>query len=478
MRTIEKLTRQIKKTNSILCVGLDPRINDSQDKGMSKYNLIVEHNERIISATEHQCACYKPNIAFYEQWGTEGWKALEWTMERIPDEIPVILDAKRGDIGATAKAYANAAFGLLKVDAITLAPYMGAESSRPFLEYDDKLCLILSRTSNPQSELLQRKHITGIHNTQELYLEVADQFSKLSENVGFVIGANCYEELEEFRKRYPHTWILAPGIGAQGGKIEPSIYAGLGEDGLGLLPVVARGIAHADNPEHACAHYNEQINTAIQQYNFKRKNKVVTTTTISKLQQNIIEKLFQYECVKIGSFVLKSGITSPFYIDLRRVISFPDLFELVVQAYCNCVKELDYDSIAGIPTAALPFAGAVTQKLDVPMIYPRIPKKPHGTGNLIEGAYEKGDKVLLLDDLITQGKSKKEALDIFREAEVRTKDIVVLICRSYNASSDMEALGVKLHYALHIDDIISHGRMTGLISDEDVERVKKFLELD
>lgn len=487
MNTSEKLFVQIEKTQSIICVGLDPRISVDKDvlpQSQNVFQQIVDHNQKVIDATYKQCACYKPNIAFYEQWGVEGWRALEWTIAYIPSEIPIILDAKRGDIGDTSASYAYSAFAHLNVDSITLAPYMGSESIAPFFTYRDKLLLILSRTSNPKAELLQEQLMQGEQYTQKLYLEVADQFAKRSENIGFVVGANCYEGLAEIRKRYPTRWILAPGIGTQGGDIQQAVIHGIGAKRSYLLPVISRAIANAEAPGDACKMYNKLINQALP-HSVSVSNGNVDSNSdafneVRKarrhfLAQKIIVQLYEHECIKIGSFVLKSGLTSPFYIDLRRVISFPSLFELVIHAYCDIIALLKFDCIAGIPTAALPFAATVAQALKVPMIYPRISKKQHGINSEIEGAFESGKKVLLLDDLITKGSSKEEALEILQSAHLQVKDIVVLICRSYNAVADMNQLKVNLHYVLHIDEIIDYGVANDYIDETQLAQIREFL---
>ena len=158
MNFYEKLEAQCRAKNSLLCVGLDPVV-----KGVNPYEEIIAKNRRIIEETIDFCVCYKPNSAFYEAYGEEGMKALRATLDLIPKEIPVLLDAKRGDIGNTAQAYAKAVFDVEKADAVTLSPYMGKTSAEPFLAYTDKGVFVLCRNSNPGAERipLRRKRVPG-----------------------------------------------------------------------------------------------------------------------------------------------------------------------------------------------------------------------------------------------------------------------------------------------------------------------------
>ncbi|MFW6212276.1 MAG: orotidine-5'-phosphate decarboxylase [Spirochaetota bacterium] len=230
-----RLETRARAIESVLCVGLDPRIPIGSDP-----EQIVDANRRIIEATSDLTLCYKPNIAFYEQHGAAGIDALEETLAGIPDGIPVILDAKRGDIGSTAEAYAAAAVRL-GVDAITLNPYLGHEAITPFLEAG-LAAFVLCRNSNPGSELLQTATLYPGHTAasvkspghtaasaespgEPLYLTVADAALGWGE-CGLVVAANDTEALAAVRSRHRYAWFLAPGIGAQGGSMEEALAAG------------------------------------------------------------------------------------------------------------------------------------------------------------------------------------------------------------------------------------------------------------
>ena len=447
MDFFKQLTILAKEKNSLLCVGLDPRV-DAKDENEAEM-LIIEQNKKLIEATAKYTICYKPNIAFYEAWGEGGHRALIKTMELIPDDIPVLLDAKRNDIGATAEAYAKAAFGVIGADGITLNPYMGKTSAEPFLSYEGKGYFQLCRTSNPLADKLQEiKTADG----NSLFIEVAKEACSWDEErTGLVVAGNDPLSLKAVRDVLPDVWMLSPGIGAQGGKMEEAIEAGVRADGLGILPVVVRAIANAENPAEAAKEYVEQLNRARKKV-LEGRNRASSSNS-TPLKQEVLKGLIETECFRLGEFTLKSGKKSPFYVDLRRTSSSAKLMKLIGKAFATLIDGLEFDLVAGIPVAALPLATAFSLETGIPMIYPRINKKGHGTGNLVEGNYKKGDKVLLLDDLITTGKSKIEAIDILRDAGLIVKDLVVLLERGAQGRADMKAAGVELYSYSPVEDL-------------------------
>ena len=213
----EKLSAASIQNHSFLCVGLDP----VREKIPSVFNTsaqpIFDFNKAIIDATwEHVCA-YKPNSAFYEQYGLEGLDALKKTIEYIPKSIPIILDVKRSDIGSTAQAYAKAAFDAFGADAVTLNPLLGYDSVAPFLEYRDKGVFILALTSNPGAEDFQKRSLEG----RPLYERVIETVTQWDTNhqCGFVAGAT-QQELSAIRTLAPNAWFLIPGVGSQGGDVD------------------------------------------------------------------------------------------------------------------------------------------------------------------------------------------------------------------------------------------------------------------
>ena len=216
MNFIEKLAQAGKKNNSLLCVGLDT------DPALLPEKIgVYEFNKAIIDATADLVCAYKPNIAFYEAMGNAGMDALKKTRDYIPEEIPVIIDAKRGDIGNTAKAYAQSLFDRFNFDAMTASPYLGYDSLEPFIKYRDRGIFILCRTSNTGAEDFQSLSVKTDGGEKMLFEIVAEKVNgwNKSGNLGLVVGATYPEELKLIRERYPEMLLLIPGVGAQGGEL-------------------------------------------------------------------------------------------------------------------------------------------------------------------------------------------------------------------------------------------------------------------
>jgi orotidine-5'-phosphate decarboxylase len=238
----EKLVGAMAHNQSLLCIGLDPQPELMPVKDVARFN------RAIIEATQDLVCAYKPNLAFYEALGQTGLKALERTLSFIPSHIPVIGDAKRGDVGHSARAYARALFDGFGFDAVTLSPYLGYDSIEPFLSYTDKTAFLLCRTSNPGGADIQglKVSLEGKGDTP-LYLAVAMRATEWagSGNVGLVVGATYPEELRQVRRLCPTLPILVPGIGAQGGDLELSLRYGLDTGGAGLILTSSRAIIYA-----------------------------------------------------------------------------------------------------------------------------------------------------------------------------------------------------------------------------------------
>lgn len=244
MRFFERLAERSRSVDSLVCVGLDP------DFGRHKVEDVAEFNRAIIEATAPYAACFKPNIAFYEQWGIEGLRALETTLKAIPSEIPVIGDVKRGDMGNTAEAYARAMFDSWGFDAVTVNGYQGLDAVAPFLAYEGKGVYVLCRTSNPSSREFQERRLES---GRQLFEEVAVTATSWSPNVGLVVGATAPAELRRVRELVPNASLLVPGVGAQGGRPEEVVAAAGGEPGR-IVVNSSRAILYAaDGPGFAAA---------------------------------------------------------------------------------------------------------------------------------------------------------------------------------------------------------------------------------
>lgn len=287
------LERHVDDCSSLLCVGLDPHIPDLKEPTAAS---ALDFCLNLVKQTAPCAAAFKPNAAFFEVFGADGWTALKQVIDAIREEshrlgskIPVILDAKRGDIASTAEAYAKSAFENLGVDCITLNPYLGKDSIEPFISNPEKGVFVLCKTSNPGSGDLQDLIVTIddrpwtigaeppsiVHRPSSvpLYEHIAylAQQWNTKNNIGLVVGATHPETLSRVRAVAPDLWFLVPGVGTQGGDLESALKAGLRKDSKGMLINVSRGISRAESPSKAAAEIRDQILEIREQMIRKRK---------------------------------------------------------------------------------------------------------------------------------------------------------------------------------------------------------------
>lgn len=274
------LEKRVDDCSSLICIGLDPHVKDLP---VPTADSARDFCLNLVKQTSRYAAAFKPNAAFFEVFGAEGWIALKDVVDAIQEEsnrmgsmIPVILDAKRGDIASTAEAYAKSAFENLDVDCITLSPYLGKDSIEPFIQKSEKGVFLLCKTSNPGSGDLQDLMVTIDHgpstmestslstvhgpSSMPLYEHVAHlaQTWNTKNNIGLVVGATHIEAMKRVRAAAPDLWFLAPGVGAQGGELESALRTGLRKDGKGMLINVSRSVARAEKPGLAAAELRDQ----------------------------------------------------------------------------------------------------------------------------------------------------------------------------------------------------------------------------
>ena len=247
--TTQQLYEQIQTKKTFLCIGLDVDLNKIPKHLLTTEDPIFEFNKAIIDATHDLCVSYKPNIAFYEAYGLKGWESLQKTIRyinKIHPAIFTIADAKRGDIGNTSSMYAKAFFEDMQFDSVTVAPYMGKDSVEPFLAFENKHTIMLALTSNEGAFDFQTQNVDG----KELYkvvLETSKEW-KNAQNLMYVVGATKAEYFNEIRKIVPDSFLLVPGVGAQGGSLAEVCQYGMNPQ-VGLLINSSRGIIYASNGE-------------------------------------------------------------------------------------------------------------------------------------------------------------------------------------------------------------------------------------
>lgn len=480
--------RRVQDTSSLLCVGLDPHPSDLDSPGA---DAALEFCLRLVRATLPYAAAYKPNVAFFERLGPPGWEVLKHVIDMIHElsagsTAPVILDAKRGDIASTAEAYATSAFETLGADCITLSPYLGKDSIEPFLSDHEKGVFLLCKTSNPGSGDLQDLTVlTGDATGLPLYLHVAHLAKEWNtkSNIGLVVGATQPQALTSVRAAAPDLWFLAPGVGAQGGDLEQALKAGLRKDGKGMLFPVSRGISRAADPGRAARDLRDKM-INIQYEMGQEKNGRLwamqvkapqTDAKLSLLAGQIADGLLEAGCVKFGEFSLKSGLISPIYIDLRRLVTYPKLLAQVAAAYLPLLRGLEFDRLAALPYAAIPISTAISLQSDWPMIYPRKEIKTYGTKTEIEGEFQAGESVVVIDDLATTGGSKFEAIERLKAAGLEVRDVVVLIDRQSGAAEALQSAGYHMHAVLTLRAMLDHWEAGEKVEQEMLNATRKFL---
>jgi uridine monophosphate synthetase len=475
----EKLHARIKATNSLLCLGLDPDphnyVSHFPNFDDNPEEALVKWATGILQVLP-EVACVKPNIAFYEQFGVAGLRALTRIVGQLPTDIPVLLDAKRGDIGNTAKAYAKAAFEDLNADAITVNSYLGEDTITPFLDYLGKAVFVLCHTSNPSAAHIQHHG----EPEQMLFEHVAEQASKWGtpEQLGFVVGATQPEALTRVRELAPEHWFLAPGVGAQGGKVEQALQAGLFQHitpDLGMIVPVSRSILYADDPVQAAQELNSSI-TAIR--TARTTPPILCNETANKAannHDNLIHGLIEVGAIQFGEFTLSSGQTSPIYIDLRRLVASPKLLNLAANAYAHHINLNETDLVAGVPYGALPIGTAVSLVSNLPLVYPRKEVKTHGTKRQVEGKYEAGQRVSVIEDLVTSGGSVLHACKQLEAEGLNISNVIVLIDREQGGRDNLEQAGYTLNAVLTITDVLDSLLSQNLITQTDYDTVTSYL---
>jgi len=455
------LEERVREINSLICVGLDPHSSDvasyreKTQSQLSDAKLALELCLNLVNATKHVACAFKPNAAFFEAFGAEGVEALKDLIGMIPDEIPVVLDVKRGDISTTADAYATACFDYYKAQCVTLHPYMGSDSILPFIEKGG--AFILCKTSNPSSNELETLRLADGSLLYEKVATLSSEWNKQGNNVGLVVGATDAHALKVARKAAPNLWILAPGVGFQGGNLEESAAAGLREDGMGLLIPISRGISRASDPKAAAEEFRDKVNAV-------RGMKTDTGPSLPEHQKGFFELALGCGVLKFGSFTLKSGRCSPYFFNAGLFNSGSAIARLG-EYYADTIMEsgLKFDVLFGPAYKGIPLATAIAVALftkygkDVPVAYNRKEAKDHGEGGLLVGAPVKGTRVLIVDDVITAGTAIRESLDILSEEGASVAGVVIALDRQERASdtTDLSAIqGVKKEFDVDVISIV------------------------
>ena len=455
-------------------MGLDPHIKElnlapdatEEERCDAAYTFC----KTIVTATAPYAAAYKPNAAFFEALGPNcGVTTLRRVIELIQkmddqNKIPVLLDCKRGDIGSTASAYAESSYDHLNADAVTLSPLMGWDSVEPFVSgtYADKGAFLLCKTSNPGSNDILTLSTSTTQNDL-LYEEIARLTHKWgarnNNNLGLVVGATDTEALSRARKAAgQNVWILSPGVGFQGGDLTGTMRCGLNDEGSGLLVPISRGISRADDVAAKAMEFRDLMNAArddILANDGTSKANATTTTTntdIAEYQQSFLKFSLEQGVLKFGSFVLKSGRTSPYFFNAGLFATGAALSKLG-RAYAASIMaspelktdkqdDVNFDVIFGPAYKGISLGAVVAASLysdygvDVGFAYNRKEAKDHGEGGILVGASMTDKRVLVVHDVFTAGTAIRESYAMLQKINAVPVGVSIALDRAEKRSLD------------------------------------------
>lgn len=478
MNFFTKLEEAIARNQSLLVVGLDPNPEMLPETYLQNNpsNLMAGLQawlQWIIQQTSDRVCAYKPTLGFYQALGVAGLELLDLVLATIPSHIPIILDAKHSDLN-TSTVFARTIFQKWRVDAVTLSPYAGQDHAAPFLVYADKAVFILCHTSNPGAIALQEYPTPD----NPFYLQVVREIKSWGtlEQLGLEVGTTNPDVLKRIRAIAPERIILLRSIWAEGGDLQPILQAGLNQTGEGLLIPVPQDYLAQQNLAEAVNNLNQEINQVRDRLIKVGSSCELWTTNVCFLKQHphqdLILQLFDIDCLLFGDYVQASGATFSYYIDLRKIISNPQIFNQVLNAYAEILQNLTFDRIAGLPYGALPTATGLALNLNYPMIFPRKEVKAHGTRRLIEGNFHPGETVVVIDDILISGKSAIEGAAKLESAGLKVEDIVVFIDHEGGVKDRLAQQGYRAHSVLAISEITETLYQAGRITQQQYDALQ------
>ena len=480
MNFFEKLNTSILRSQSLLVVGLEPNLeiipNDicnHQDQEILGLNLFSWLQSVVTQTQEYVCA-YKPTLGYYEVLGAMGMKLLAQVLAIIPDHIPIILDAKHGDIN-TSTIFARTIFQEWQIDAITLTPYTGQDHIAPFLVYPDKTAFILCHSSNPGAISLQE--YPQEENPFYLHLIAEAKTWGTPEQLALELGSTSPEIFAKVRSIAPERLILARSIWEEKSNFKQILAAGLTKNGDGLLIPVPLDFLTKNDLVASLQSLNQEINQIREQIIVDSSHCDLWMSDVCLLNkhphQDLVLQLYDIGCLLFGEYVQASGATFSYYIDLRKIISNPQIFHQVLQAYAAILQSLNFDRIAGIPYGSLPTATGLALLLNYPMIFPRKEVKAHGTRRLIEGNFNPGEKVVIVEDILITGKSAMEGAEKLKSSGLLVEDVVVLIDHEGGVKDTMKNNGYHAHSVLTISEITSILYEAGRLNEAQYSEIHK-----
>ena len=506
MNFFNQLNQAIVKNQSLLYVSLDP----SPEVWTSCYNrqmttlsppdpeqFLAEHPplkalkawlQFVISETASLVCAYKLNPEFYRSLGRAGTVLMHQTLSSIPDAIPVILDANHSDLNSAA-IFAQTIFQDWQVDALTLNAYAGQAVAVPFLMYPNGGIFVLCTTTNSTARTLQ----TYPCDDMPFYLHLVEEVRSWGtpEQLGLEVGAPTPATLAKIRAAAPERTILARSIWKEGNEFSDIVKFGLNSEGSGLLIPVPPDALNPSNGGETVLPYAtlsdgtlykavqslraevNQIREAVVQRSPACPVWISDVCVLDPPKHtSLILQLYDIGCLQFGEFVQASGKTFPYYIDLRTIISNPQIFEQVIGAYATILKTLKFKRIAGLPYGALPTATGLALRLNYPMIFPRKEIKAHGARRLVEGNYLVGETVVVVDDILISGKSAIEGAQKLQSVGLDIQDIVVFIDHGKGVMDRLARHGYQGHAVLSMSEIAETLFAAGRLDEAQLEALR------
>ncbi len=471
-----QLTDAIAARQSLLVTGLDPNPEMLQSwalrRGMAGRSFLSQARhwiKAVIEATSAHVCAYKPSLGFYQALGPIGLELLREVRELVPLGTPLIVDAKHGDLNSSS-ALAHYLFRDLGADAVTLSPLPGQDIAAPFLLYPDKAVVVTCHSSNPAAREFQHHPNEG----DPLYLRIVREAQRWAtpDQLLLEVGTSDPAILAGVRAVAPERFLILRSLWAEEDRLDALLEAGLTASADGLLLPLPQNVLVEDDTEARAEQLKQRIH-AHRQARLCQKTEdrcslwLPAAQAVEPLDQLIVE-LFDLGCLLFGEYKQASGAIFNYYIDLRLIISDPNLFHRVLHAYAACLEGLSFDRIAGIPYGSLPTATGLSLQLRKPLIYPRKEVKAHGARRLIEGDFQEGETVVVVDDILISGGSVLEGIGKLESSGLRVTDVVVFIDHGHgegqNGRTRLQEAGYHLHAVLTIaritEVLLQAGRLT------------------
>ena len=476
-----QLTDAIADRQSLLVTGLDPNPEMLQSwaarRGLAGRSFLSQARhwiKAVIEATAPHVCAYKPSLGFYQALGPVGLELLLEVRDLVPRDLPLIIDAKHGDLNSSS-ALAHYLFKDLGADAVTLSPLAGQDIAAPFLLYPDKAVVMTCHSSNQAARQIQHYP----NEEAPLYLQIVreTQLWATPDQLLLEVGTSDPAILARVRSEAPERFLILRSLWGEEEKLDAMLQAGLGAAADGLLLPLPQNLLVEDDMASRAEALKLQIMAKRERWleNSERGDADTCALWLPGTQpaadplEGLIVDLFDIGCLLFGEYVQASGAVFNYYVDLRQIISDPNLFHRVLHAYASELQGLHFDRIAGIPYGSLPTATGLSLQLHKPLIYPRKEVKAHGARRLIEGDFDAGDRVVVVDDILITGGSVLEGIAKLESSGLVVEDVVVFIDHGGDhdrqARERLAAAGYRCHSVLNIEQITTVLHRAGRLSD-------------